>query len=414
MPNTSGPAASTRRQIKAFLAMFGVLALSAATFGQVSGEAAASPPQGWTDTVLPADGTDLVLDEGRGVAYVSLLAPQTVAVVDLATGVLIREIAVPGDPSGMDLGASGDVLYVGLSGTGAVEIIDLVTNDQSTISVTPELSILVWDVLELDANRLLVADGLNPLLLVDMTLNTKTLVGDGSLGVGPTLQRAGAANVLLGTLPSASILQRIDLLDPLLPVVDTASLLDHAERLKVSPDGLTAYTASQVLQTNGFAQIQTIPGAEWLVPTADGARVVAVTATGINVLTSDTFEPIYSDLPSACSSNSGGAPVERVEIESAGSTLYTLKGAQLCADDLMTDPSPLGDANCDGQITVVDVAAVIEASVGLRTTSPICPLADPTSQVSLPAADLSGDEIVTVLDATLLMNCVVGTSNALC
>ncbi len=73
-----------------------------------------------------------------------------------------------------------------------------------------------------------------------------------------------------------------------------------------------------------------------------------------------------------------------------------------------------GDVNCDGQVSVVDAAITLQATVGLRIEADSCPLADPASELNTSAADLDNDDVVTIVDAAALMQCVVGAPSAVC
>ncbi len=78
------------------------------------------------------------------------------------------------------------------------------------------------------------------------------------------------------------------------------------------------------------------------------------------------------------------------------------------------EQSPIGDVNCDGQITVTDVSNLLQAVVGLRDPVSSCPLANPASEVSTAAGDADDDGAITANDVALLMRCVVGAPDALC
>lgn len=73
-----------------------------------------------------------------------------------------------------------------------------------------------------------------------------------------------------------------------------------------------------------------------------------------------------------------------------------------------------GDANCDGSVRLDDALAIVQFSVGLREGVATCPLADPTTQVSLASADVADDTSVNPLDALLIAQCSVGITNESC
>lgn len=73
-----------------------------------------------------------------------------------------------------------------------------------------------------------------------------------------------------------------------------------------------------------------------------------------------------------------------------------------------------GDVDCSGTFDLADALVVAQHAVGFRTTHPQCPLADPASQIYLPAGDLDGASGVTLRDARIMVRCSVGLPQSFC
>lgn len=67
-----------------------------------------------------------------------------------------------------------------------------------------------------------------------------------------------------------------------------------------------------------------------------------------------------------------------------------------------TNRGARGDVNCDGQVNVADMVALLDYLVGTRRGVSSCPLGEGDAEAHLPAADLDASGTTTLLDALLL------------
>jgi hypothetical protein len=79
----------------------------------------------------------------------------------------------------------------------------------------------------------------------------------------------------------------------------------------------------------------------------------------------------------------------------------------------LTPPHTMGDVSCDSIIEVGDALMIAQSSVGLRTLSATCPLANPLTQIG-PGGDVDDDGFIDVGDALLVARCTVGLVNSFC
>ena len=79
----------------------------------------------------------------------------------------------------------------------------------------------------------------------------------------------------------------------------------------------------------------------------------------------------------------------------------------------LTPGYTLGDVSCDSVADLGDALLVAQFSVGLRTESATCPLADPLTQIG-PGGDVNDDGVIDVGDALMIAQCTVGLFNTFC
>jgi|GEM_PF-1693093 len=78
------------------------------------------------------------------------------------------------------------------------------------------------------------------------------------------------------------------------------------------------------------------------------------------------------------------------------------------------DTGPNGDVNCDGRLSVADSLFIAQLSVGNRSDSGRCPIANPATQAYAAGGDFNGNGRVSVGDALLIAQCAVGNINEFC
>lgn len=73
-----------------------------------------------------------------------------------------------------------------------------------------------------------------------------------------------------------------------------------------------------------------------------------------------------------------------------------------------------GDVNCDGEVSILDVSIIVQYVVGSRPLNKSCPTEPGAGQINLGTADTNDDQIVNILDAFRVVQCVVQLPNSLC
>lgn len=81
--------------------------------------------------------------------------------------------------------------------------------------------------------------------------------------------------------------------------------------------------------------------------------------------------------------------------------------------DVSTPAGLLGDADCDGTVTIRDALLMTQHANVARSDS-TCPLSNPAGQINLGASDANGDGTTSDLDAMLVIQCQALISNPVC
>jgi len=323
---------------------------------------------------LPGDGHDLVLDETRGLAYVSIPSAGSVALVDTSTGRVADEVLVTGSPRGMALSADGRELYVALWGTGAVGVVDLHSRQSHLAYVDYAFanSDRIWDVLEIESGRVLVStdpqrNSSARLVVLDAaTGQTMPVEGGWTLQAPPVFERVSDDAVLVAANSMPELL-RIDVTQPEVAV-------DHVGPLRVSnltpnpfavaPDGELAYLSSHVVRTSDLQRIADLPFFGHPAITPDGKRLVQRWHSGIGIVDAQSLR-LLEGYGSPCSAG-WGAHVAETVIDSAGTTLFSVIGSTVCADNIAESAGSIS-----GLVSVRGVgdpiAGVRVCAVGSRT-----------------------------------------------
>ena len=170
-----------------------------------------------------------------------------------------------------------------------------------------------------------------------------------------------------------------------------------------------------------------------------GGYFTAASQSDFTIDNSDTQIAIFDELgqPEALRTGEGTAPSAGVndsevfKLEGApsenitpSSSLYNdgtsstwgasnLFGAGAAVQDMSALRIDFGDTNCDGSSGIVDALLIAQFEVGNRTAA-TCPLADPTSQIYVPAGDVNNDGRTGIVDALLIAQCEVGIPNPFC
>lgn len=304
----------------------------------------AEPPAGWTHLVLPDVGHDLAIDDARDRVYVSIPWRKTIAVVNATSGAMIKEISVPGRPRGLEISASGDVLYMALNDAGSLGMLDLNLEQTTTVAAGAKLGHpSAWDVYEVDASRVLISanpgsGGLAYIVLINLATGVQTRVANQQIiRAAPAFLRGGANQVVIAEGFSPNSLYRLDLSDPAMPIVaeDNHGNVSGTLAGKASPDGTKLYLYSQVVQASDMQQIGSVNNPGFPAVTPDGTRVAYSTDIedgSVYVVDANTYNEVAT-FYSACAQQDVFLN-RKLEVNAASDTLYTVAGGLLCADAL--------------------------------------------------------------------------------
>ena len=203
---------------------------------------------------LSGTAEDLAVNASRGHVYVTIPEKHELLVFSASTLEVVRRIHLGSRPAGLSVSEDGDEIFVGLSASGAIAILDADSFVETRIVVAPALeSAVVYKVVETAPGILYVSTGVpnsqghiarvdrgtgavTPIattafneieLLADPTRNL-LYVSDGDQAAEPTVRKldAGAA----GT--------------PQLSAFSITTGSQQMDRLSLSPSGLLIYTAS--------------------------------------------------------------------------------------------------------------------------------------------------------------------------
>ena len=75
-------------------------------------------------------------------------------------------------------------------------------------------------------------------------------------------------------------------------------------------------------------------------------------------------------------------------------------------------PCIAGDVDCSGVVNPIDALFMVQYIEGVRPATEALP--PPNGFLYLPACDINNDELCTVEDARLILQCEIGESNELC
>jgi len=184
-------------QIPVGVAPYGVVLVGGRAF--VSNWGGRHPATG-DDFTAESSGTDTVIDPRTGVASTG-----TVSVVDLAKGVVIKEVEVGLHPSGMALAPDGKTLYVANANSDSVSAIDVEKAEvTATISTKPMADLPVGSApnaltVSTDGKKLYVANGGNNAIAV-IDIATEKLEGLIPTGYYPSAVALSGQGLLVANL----------------------------------------------------------------------------------------------------------------------------------------------------------------------------------------------------------------------
>ncbi|MCP3974228.1 MAG: hypothetical protein GY720_07020 [bacterium] len=203
-------------------------------------------------TVVPLgdEGTDVVADSARGLAYVSVRNTDEVISVDLGSG-SITDRHFFSDPAGLELSADGQYLYVALNSSTGIARVDL--SDWTSTHVTlPDLGDpRTWDVIEIAPGVVLVSatpstSGSSWIVRYNFATDESDIVASHRMiDTGPRFAIDPTHDYVY--VGEGQSLYRLDLSTPLLDIVaeDQHGKLYGTQDVTVSPDG------SYVVTSNG-------------------------------------------------------------------------------------------------------------------------------------------------------------------
>lgn len=215
---------------------------------------------------LGAGGFDVALDVTRNRAYVSLPSRNEIAVVSLDDIRIVDRIALPGSPQGIDLSLDGTRLFVAITGSTTVAVIDIAQRSVSSIELgTTTGDARTYDVIEAAPDRLFVSA--NPgssgfayiaQVRLDQGNVTTRAANETIIRARPTFARSPDEQfVYVGSGFSPNSLYKLSLLDPDAPIVleddhgsvsGTDSLVVNAASTRI------ALGSGQVLRTGSFIE----------------------------------------------------------------------------------------------------------------------------------------------------------------
>lgn len=218
------------------------------------------------DIPLGGDAHEMVFDASRQRFYVTIPANNEVVIVSIAPFAIEGSIPFGSPPRGIDLSHDASKLFVALNGAGAVGVVDLATNNVTTIPIGTELGDpRTWDVVEAQPNRLFVTS--NPgssgfAYIVQVMLGTENVASRVAnrqiIRASPVLEVSPDENFLyIGSGFSPNSLYKLDLNQADAPEVleDDHGSVSGTSQLETSPDGSKIHLGSgQVLDTNTFEQ----------------------------------------------------------------------------------------------------------------------------------------------------------------
>ncbi len=228
---------ATTEVMALFLAVTSALVLAAP---------AAAEPLLVDTTVVPlsSNPNDVVVDMGRGLAYVSIPAMDEILSINLATGEIQDRPVLPA-PAGLELSADGKYLYVALNYSTGIARVDL-SDWSSTQVVLAELgNNRTWDVIEISPGVVLVSansgsGGFAWIVRYDFNTGVEDRVAsERIIRAGPRFAMDGGDHVYIGEGFSPNSLYQLDLATPMLDIVaeDAHSTVSGTQSLTVSVDG---------------------------------------------------------------------------------------------------------------------------------------------------------------------------------
>ncbi|MGD2101520.1 MAG: hypothetical protein PVG83_04735 [Acidimicrobiia bacterium] len=193
---------------------------------------------------LPSEPNEALVDEGRGVIYVSLTSSDEVLEVDLETGEVVASHFF-GDPTGLSLSSNGDYLYVALGQSTGIARVDLDdwTSEQVVLPLLKDRR--TWDVIEIAPGVVVVSaspssNGTSEIVRYDFNTSSEDVVaatpGFSTLRTRPDFAMYGSEILYIGERMSDPLV-RVDLTTTDLEVVaEGDGALGGAQRHSVSAD----------------------------------------------------------------------------------------------------------------------------------------------------------------------------------
>ncbi len=237
---------------------------------------------------LGAGGFDIALDVTRNRVYVSLPSRNEVAVVSLDDIRIVDRIALPGSPQGIDLSLDGTRLFVAITGSTTVAVIDIDQRSVSSIDLgTTTGDARTYDVIEAAPDRLFVSanpgsSGFAYIAQVRLDQgNVTTRAANGTIiRARPTFARSPDEQfVYVGSGFSPNSLYKLSLLDPDAPIVleDNHGSVSGTDNLVVNAASTRiALGSGQVLRTGSFIEEgQVSPGPSTAAALSDQLFVAA-------------------------------------------------------------------------------------------------------------------------------------------
>lgn len=88
--------------------------------------------------------------------------------------------------------------------------------------------------------------------------------------------------------------------------------------------------------------------------------------------------------------------------------------SELSVRDCATSPPPLGDVNCDADVSAIDAMFIMQHLVGIRTDNGSCALPLDGDWIATEKGDVNRDGHVDAVDALFILQCEVGIRNVFC
>ena len=305
------------------------------------------PPR--TDLVVELGGlaSDIAYDSARQLVYVSVPSRDEIVVVSTQTREVVDRLVPGPGPQGIDLSIDGSRLFVALSGTGTIAILDIDTGATTEVEVgsvigDPQL----YDVIEARQDRVFVSangPGFSRIGMIKLDQGNQVVVvaDNTTVSADPVFEVSPDRRFLY---VGGSDLLKLDLNEEDAPIVlETSSAAFHME---VSPDGSRIYLGSgRIRDTENFLQRGRIAEGPHRFGAAGDEIFTAVVPGSIETFETTTFTRT-NEMPLPCSFDEIDElvvlPGESGWLVIGDDLLCGVVTAPLCASvpDVPADPRP--------------------------------------------------------------------------